>query len=128
MESHEADREGGSRPERWEVYEIVAELIEQRAKAPPSRNRHFEAWQDETRGAAYRLYSRLLDIRRDLQQLARDGGGPIARVDARGDVELTYQLQQIPQGPVTRRAALTRTEWELLAAICGPLTPEAATP
>ena len=48
MESHDAESSDSNRAPRWEVYEIVAELIEQRADAPPSRNRHFEAWQDKT--------------------------------------------------------------------------------
>ena len=126
MESHEDEASQGRRSPRWEVYEIVAELIEQRADAPPSRNRHFEQWQDKTRGAAYRLYNRLLDIRGDLEQLQRDGGAPVARGDQGGDVHLTYELQQIPQGSVIRRAELTRTEWELLTAVCGTLTPEVA--
>jgi hypothetical protein len=123
MERHSEDASEQGRSPRWEVYEIVAELIEQRAKAPPSRNRHFEAWQDTTR-AAYRLYSRLLDIRDDLQRLQRDGGTPTAAREASGDVHLVYALEQIPQGPVTRRAELTGPEWELLAAVCGALTPE----
>jgi hypothetical protein len=126
MESHDTDTSQRRRSPRWEVYEIVAELIEQHADAPPSRNRHFDAWQDKTRGAAYRLYSRLLDIKGDLEQLRRDGGTPQALRGSDGDIQLTYELQQVPQGPVTRRAELNHTEWELLAAVCGPLTPEVA--
>ena len=123
MKPRDAETSHETRSPRWEVYEIVAELIEQHATAPPSRNRHFAAWQDQTRGAAYRLYNRLLDIRAELQQLQQDGGTPIAQRNSHGDVQLRYELQRIPQGPVTRQASLASYEWELLAALCGALTP-----
>ena len=113
-----------TRAPTWEVYEIVAELIEQGAHGPPSRNRHFEAWQDQTRGAAYRLYGRLRSIHDELVQLEHDGAHASAVSASEADpVLLTYALQQVPQGPVTRRTELLRPEWELLAALCGDRTP-----
>ena len=123
MQATDAEADFDDASFRRTTYDIVAQLIAQGVKGPPSRNQNFEDWQDKARGAAYRLYARLLDIQADLEKIKSDGHSPMAQRDGHGSVLLSYALEHDPQGRVTRRATLSAEEWDLLRALCGDLTP-----
>lgn len=125
---------GDPAPDPRDVYALVVVLIEEGRRRPPSRNRHFEAWSDPLRRAAYRLFLKLRDLEDDLRlatarnepvhistSLSEGGAAEVgAAEEGAAETTVMYALS-LPQGRLRRVARLSADEWRLLRALCGDL-------
>ncbi len=89
------------------VYDLVETVLQGRARF--SRNRHFDAHQDEDFARAVRIARHLETI---IGELTLAGVTPEARRDG-DEVVLRYEVPE-PRGPYWRQARFSDREWSLL--------------